>query len=724
MAERPPSERDPLLDPALPLEDPLDPWWWIPEAWATPDVPVVPPPEEVPPEVPVGWQEPVVEPEPEPEPGSEVTPPQQRTGVFGASREGLPGYRSPFTGEVPPPTTVEFADVIGKTPTRAYRDPFGEERLEQPALTPELPAELPPMTPEEEATFREQQGPDYNITQLAIDAEKHRQETDAKRLALYREARERDVAALQELERKTAAAQAEADEIKQEAIRLSEETPDKDRWWSSRTEGQKFAAYLAAGINGWLKPGEPNETIRLIIAAIDKDIQLQQDELARRGGLLAKRQGLVAEQFERIRDEYTAAATARLSMLRSADDELAIQQQLRDPRGTAVQEIIQQRAALRAAILEQERQIDETIWKRGMAKEEQKIKREKIQQAERASKRATWMRGKELTAQRDIAEARQKALDTLREGKETRELTVANLPLQNDGTKKKHRSIAEATRVEKAHAASNLVIGIIDRILETGGAAEWHPDFWRSEEWQQIKSDWGFIKGSIGQEVFDFGALSEADLELVEDMLGTDDPTGIRSAAAGLRRARGNLKSKFRSSLYGAGYDNWEQWEPTPMVPMPAKLETERSAAGTASIAKISSGLPEDIAPAYEQKATTIVEQIDKSARGEPGDIERVYSDGSVKTVRVSGKEALGYWIRQYGELLDETDSIRGTKSARHSPPGTGSISETYGPDNPPPRPFSAGRPAEAPRLKRRTSEKPSWRETYEKRRKEKGWTQ
>jgi len=102
----------------------------------------------------------------------------------------------------------------------------------------------------------------------------------------YEEDSERAARIEQNMAKSMGEAKARTANLLQKSQALSEKTIDTDRWWNSRSTGQKLAGGLASILSGALNPHGENATIKLMNQYIDRDIQAQMGDLNRQRGLL------------------------------------------------------------------------------------------------------------------------------------------------------------------------------------------------------------------------------------------------------------------------------------------------------------------------------------------------------------------------------------------------------------------------------------------------------
>jgi hypothetical protein len=164
--------------------------------------------------------------------------------------------------------------------------------------------------------------------------------------AALRSQAEADAANLQEIKRNeadlahaNAAAQAKADRIVADAMKLATTKTDPNRYLSTRTGSQRLRDILIAVAGGLLQarqgPGARNIGVDLVQREIDKDIDAQKQDIENGKYALGVRQNAVAEEFKRNGNLYEAAEKVRLATYQAAINRMQAEQQNFDPRGTS-----------------------------------------------------------------------------------------------------------------------------------------------------------------------------------------------------------------------------------------------------------------------------------------------------------------------------------------------------------------------------------------------------
>lgn len=290
-----------------------------------------------------------------------------------------------------PPTLPQATDADrGRaTPPQVQRDPaIGYPPPEWGYTPPAAPTTEPlaPIAVEEQATFLEAQGPEYIATQRARLEDERAQQTAERLLEETERNRRAAVENKQTYDRARERATVEHDEIRAEAKKLGAQQIDPDRWWASRSTGQEVAAYLSAAIAGYLNPTGKNSALENIMAAIDRDIQVQQANLANARGALEMRAGLVGDLFARTGDEYRAAETARLAAMEGIDARLAAEAQKYEPGSTSALRIAETRQGLAAEAAQAEAARDQAIFDRQIKVGEFELKERHQAEQERSNR--------------------------------------------------------------------------------------------------------------------------------------------------------------------------------------------------------------------------------------------------------------------------------------------------------------------------------------------------
>lgn len=117
-------------------------------------------------------------------------------------------------------------------------------------------------------------------------------------------------------------------------------------------------------------------------------------------------------------------------------------------------------------------------------------------------------------------------------------------------------SEAAVDKLRNEKVATDRLVQIMDQVIAAG--PEWLSDSRNSDKLQQMKADWAAAKLEV-KDVKQLGVIAGPDLDLIEDYLGTPDPTRYKDSTAGIERARKNLVSgmniRMRAHDFTGTYD-------------------------------------------------------------------------------------------------------------------------------------------------------------------------
>lgn len=107
--------------------------------------------------------------------------------------------------------------------------------------------------------------------------------------------------------------------LNDEVNRVSQLKVDQGRFWSDRTTADKIVlgASLFLGAFGAAQTGV-NQAARVIDAAIDRDIKLQQGDIAQQTRGVQQRRGVLADMRSQFKDEMQARAATKVAYLQDA----------------------------------------------------------------------------------------------------------------------------------------------------------------------------------------------------------------------------------------------------------------------------------------------------------------------------------------------------------------------------------------------------------------------
>lgn len=621
-----------MFGPPQPVEAidaaPAAPWSWIPSEWDAPAAPPVEPPpaaapEAAPPEL--------VTPTPEMTRESPEWPPPH----WLAAAEQSP----PALGEAlaPPPTAGQLFSTFEQAMAGDEQDELAQLKEDAPFPEPDFSKDLL-ANPDVDAAAQQyaSMNPEQRVAYDAKRSETQRLEFANKQLEAAQDSA-RQLKLDQEAETEARArAQKAADEVNAEAVELANAKIDGDQWWSSRNVPQKIAGFLAAIVGGLVqgRRGGPNEGLAMIEREIDRDIDVQQANLAHRTNALGIKRGIVGEMFDRTNDAARAAATARVASWESVERQLLAEQQKFDPRGTMAQRIGQAVIGARQA----KAAAHQAFAKESFKNQLELIKVDQEQQKINETARAAQVKERRAAAAAAAAAAKTKAENTKRDpshyagqglvappiamsekeynvwtgrrekqyemGKEERaaaakqaELaqergisgeTVAvkdkdgntvgieNRPLtQKDGKPWiPSGSTAAVDKLRDQKVAADKLINVMDEVLTLG--PEYLSDTANSAKLQQLKQLWADAKLET-KNYKELGVIAGPDLNLIEDYLGTPDPTRYKSSVPGIKQARKSIVNGIRTKMQAHGFTG--EFDPAPIgdAPKPKLTEAEQA---------------------------------------------------------------------------------------------------------------------------------------------------
>ena len=409
------------------------------------------------------------------------------------------------------------------------------------------------------------------------------------------------------IERKkdTAEARAKYEEKLIEAQKLGEQKIDNDNFWASRSTGQKIAGYLSAAISGWLRPGERNQTVDLIERAIAQDIATQKANLAQQRAGVQMELGIIGKLRALGMQEDDAEDVAELAYYNSAVSTMEADNARFDQRGTtaalkanAIRDMAAVREQKRLDIenrnhertLKNNKDIRETaktLQDTAKIREDERHAREQEAMAERASKRSTGLGYAGIQSREDEAVLdRAHALEMEKKKAElsgtSEKMTEAERMamergiggLRDDkGERILFRNPETARELGDKKAQLETANNLLERVKLYREQEGWMSDSVRSGTWRRIKQDWAELSLKK-KELAKLGVLTGPDVVLINEALGTDDPTEIRGGVVeAIEGAQRNLKEQFNAEViaHGStvdGNDLPPTWEHTLTVPL------------------------------------------------------------------------------------------------------------------------------------------------------------
>lgn len=376
--------------------------------------------------------------------------------------------------------------------------------------------------------------------------------------------------------------QADMQQLDRDWRALAATKVDPDRWFASRSTGQKIAAVLSAVVGGLAagRSGGPNVGLQMIQHAIDADIEAQKADLHTRQQGLYARKGALADAFKMTGDEHQAAVATRLASYEKAIQQLQTDMNQYDPAGRQFlerQQMIMQIAGLQQkSIAEFNRQrleealdhanlqgklLDNASKQRRLAGgggapapmfSEDAFKSVvpppgwKGTQKQWLEQRNTYLQGRKH--EQDIEgggtvgqEQRQEQRE--RTGMGLYDVDANGQPLKDEFIPKGTAEEVKKLRAQKA--GTQEMVNLLDQAMSirTG----WTSDTVGSDENKKLKAIMGKLK-LAAKKTEDLGAITESDADLIEGLVGTDDFTEWRGVEAAVGQARRNLIDSLRIS--------------------------------------------------------------------------------------------------------------------------------------------------------------------------------
>lgn len=421
-----------------------------------------------------------------------------------------------------------------------------------------------------------------------------------------------------------AATQKKSDQIVTDAIALASKKVDPDHWMSTRTVGQKIAAFVAAIVGGLVqgKTGSArNAGMDMIQQHIDRDIDAQKADIENGKYVLGLRQNQVAQEFKRTGDMFHATEAVRLATYQAVINKMQTEQQNFDPKGTrwltyatGIQDMRGRAAAKteenRKTIFEENYKVATIdIQRQNAARELWKAKqdvslawaREDREAGKDKADATVWnpqqlgvlnpglplppipMSQANYTKWLGTQKEGAQATDALRKNTtddRARRLAVGEV-VDDQGKPVEFRDEAVAGKIADSKGAVDSATHLIDKILAARQRYGWSSDLLRSPEWRQMNADYGSLvlqKKTTDQ----LGVLSESDMELIGKSLGTTDPTEARDPTAGLRTARENMINNVNATIRGQAVlpegRKLQRWEPPAPPPVHRETPSETAA--------------------------------------------------------------------------------------------------------------------------------------------------
>lgn len=502
------------------------------------------------------------------------------------------------TPEVPAPTEMAPID-----PYDANAPDTGEMYFPPDDFSGDQVLSLAPDAPPAEETF----APDDFSDNPALEDEVARQDQlrisdpvaaageDARRAQARREAveaeetrlRTEDIRAAEQnlkmTEQAVAKANADSAALVAEAQALADQGIDNERWWTSRSTGQKMAAAFAAAIGGWLAPsqGGRNRGMEAIQKYIDDDIETQGKNIQNKMQVLGMRQGIVAQEYARTGDLYRAKETARLAAYKHWESQLASAAAQVDPMGTQAQAITQMQQQARDEIAKKEAALKQQTLENELAVGRFNLEQKRFELQRRAARAAEAARRdaaaererqrnapptpeqilkhRKLAAETEKAEADAKVAKSGAVGGPSNDPNAigdasGNAYRNKDGSVFTIKDDTRRYRINEINvAAHNLrrIADLVDILKDKEGGAS---SVVGSPEYQELVS----LAAQVDFETykaFGLGAPSAGDREMAENARGGKDITSfIYDSSSGFKTYADGVESKLNSEMRSSGY--------------------------------------------------------------------------------------------------------------------------------------------------------------------------
>lgn len=527
----------------------------------------------------------------------------------------------PATGPVAVGAHDAFDEAMGRT-GGGFEYETADNGIERPSVEL-VPEALDPMTAEQQADFMLNRGPEYVAAQEArINAERE-QAVNAIRQPAVKSIAEQSQARTVAYNQQMAAAKAERAKLNQAGEQLK-----GDRWWSSRSTAQKGAAYIAAMIGGFLKPGGPNGAIDMFMHLVDQDIEMQKADRA-------NKEHAVSQMFEVAGDELRAGETVRLTALSDLEEKLKTAYAGFDPAGTtalgiakgiqhvqgekakaaAAQEATDYKRATEAAEFQlklqaqaetarNNRSQNAVAWA-GRNDAKARLGLDAAREGLIADGKGGWMRDPNAPVDPNAIKLQAEADKALSDAEKARRendpaerertLGVGGLK-RKDGKPILFRNEAVAEKIGKAKAATDMAASLVDSLKVLRDDEGFSSNTIKSDRWRQMQADYASLQLEI-KNTAELGVLAGPDMDIIGKALGTNDPTEFRDITAGLEAARKNLVNKLNYTIR-SNDPQAERYEPERSEPAKAAARTKEE-----SVAALTQPMPPHVRDNPESRA-------------------------------------------------------------------------------------------------------------------------
>ena len=454
---------------------------------------------------------------------------------------------------------------------------------------------------------------------------------------------------------------------------------DDNRKWHNLSTGRKVLAAISVALSGLgdalQRRTGPNLALGIITGAIKDDVDAQVREREQ----LGKRIGIARNSL----DSYRA-----ISQDEREAGQLKVAEQYRRT-ATQIESVAAKyaspKAKLNAALLAEQLNAEaakligqhgEAAYNRDVKRQEMAMQRQQIGisggHLALAGKQFEWQK-KQQAAQLQIEAAKLKATGKDKEAEEYRKRGIGGtaVPVRDkDGNtvdvtfepiRQRDGSLwlptgsdAAVDKLRNEKVATDRLIQIMDGVLAAG--PEWLSDTRNSDKLQEMKADWAAAKLEV-KDVKQLGVIAGPDLDLIEEFLGTSDPSKRKDPVAGITRARRNLVQGMNIRMRAHGFDG--KYDP-PRFGMEKPAETPADVATKAALSKEGNTSPEGNTTSDKLIANTL--RIAKTGEGQA----KRDAINLLMTLRLDSKSGL---VRQSAAFaLDEL----GIESTTGMPKGFG----------------------------------------------------
>jgi hypothetical protein len=514
-------------------------------------------------------------------------------------------------------------------------------------------------------------------------AQERLDDQDRQKSLFQKETEERQAAENMRRESRARAQQERAQlDAEAKALALKPEATDQD-WYDEGGIGRRVGAFVV-GLLGGL--GKDYRGLDQINRSVDSFLAAKRQERQNQKGALSDRRQSLAEQVAEADQDWREAQVYRQATLERAKYEIETFQQNFDPESTRAValdnarrqvdgELASNAAAAQAArekewegrlrlsweVEKNQRERDEARRKDMEAADKHAAAQKKLagggpgkpkdedivytpeQWAARGVKDVTGpMSSKQLRSLQGLQKSSQEvAANQAGMSKEERENTVPGVLIKDaSGKKKEFVAVGRPEDVSKLRdqvKAAKMIIGRMDDALRT--RTGWSSDAGNSDERKKLAVQWGNAKVDA-KGMLDLGAITAADVPLIEGVLGTSDPSTWKDPVAGITEARRIIENRVNASLEAAGYDIAEngRWQ----IAQPSTKRPERTADDAAFEKLQSSNVG-----SYTSFSADMQDDRLKKDRASESEVKAAYQSGGVppdlrKTIDRWSDEARG----------------------------------------------------------------------------------